>query len=78
MFKNPPEALELYATYPMNVNESVSSFGRMFAQAQILANLTMDRAQTIAESVSTPAVATDMLSISRAFGYEEVNYWGIS
>lgn len=78
VFKSPVEAFEFYSTYPLNVNESISSFGRMFAQSQILGNLTVDRAEKIAESVSTPAVATDMLTITRAFGHEQVNYWGIS
>lgn len=78
MFNSPPEAFEFYSTYPENANESISSFGKMFAQAQIFGRLARDRAQKIAESVSTPAVATDMLSIVRAFGHEQVNYWGIS
>lgn len=78
MFGSPVEAYELYSTYPGNLNESVSSFGRMYAQAQILGDLAKSRAQNVAESVSTAAVASDMLSITRAFGFEEVNYWGIS
>lgn len=78
IFKSPIEAFEFFSTYPQDLNESVSSFGRMYAQAQILGSLAKDRAQNLAESVSTPAVASDMLSIARAFGYEEVNYWGFS
>lgn len=78
IFKSPVEAFEFYSTYPLDLNESVSSFGRMFAQAQIFGSLAADRAQKFAESVSTPAVATDMLTITRAFGHEKVNYWGAS
>ncbi|EKM51106.1 uncharacterized protein PHACADRAFT_32147 [Phanerochaete carnosa HHB-10118-sp] len=75
---SPPEALEFYAPYPQNVNESVSSFGRAYAQSQILGKLAMDRAQLVAESVSTPAVALDMFSIMKALGQDKLNYYGIS
>lgn len=78
VFNSPAEALEFYAPYPQNANESVSSFGRSLAQAQILGKLAIDRVQQIAESVSTAAVATDMLSIARAFAFDKVNYWGVS
>ena len=49
-----------------------------FAQAQVLGTLAKDRIPQVSESVSTAAVATDMLTISRAFGFEQVNYWGVS
>ena len=49
-----------------------------YAQTKILAQLTQDRIPKLAESVSTAAVATDMLTIARAFGQDKVNYWGIS
>ncbi|EKM55395.1 uncharacterized protein PHACADRAFT_255998 [Phanerochaete carnosa HHB-10118-sp] len=78
LFKSPPEALEFYSTYPQNVNESISSFGRFYAQANILGKLAVDRYPTIAESVSTAAVATDMLNIAKALGQDKVNYWGVS
>lgn len=38
----------------------------------------MDRVQLVAESVSTPAVATDMLNIVKAFGQDKLNYYGVS
>ena len=44
----------------------------------ILGPLAELRAKEVAESMSTPTVATDMLSITRAFGFDKVNYWGIS
>ena len=78
MFNSPSEALEFYSTYPQNANESVSSLGRTLAQARILGNLAANRIEQISESVSTAAVATDMLTIARAFGFDKVNYWGIS
>ncbi|EKM51090.1 uncharacterized protein PHACADRAFT_263055 [Phanerochaete carnosa HHB-10118-sp] len=78
IFNSPAEAEQFYKTYPFNVNESVSSFGRFYAQAQILGDLALNRAQLVAESVGTAAVATDMLNIARALGQEKLNYWGIS
>lgn len=78
IFSSPPEALEFYGPFPQNVNESVSSFGRAYAQSQILNNLAVDRAQTVAESVSTPTVALDMFTIMNALGQDKLNYYGIS
>ena len=78
VFESAAEALQFYATYPLNVNDSVSSLARAYVQAEILGNLTVDRAKEVAESVGTAAVATDMLQISRALGQEKVNYWGVS
>ncbi|GJE98455.1 alpha/beta hydrolase [Phanerochaete sordida] len=78
LFNSPAEALEFYSTLPFNVNDSVSALGRLYAQTKILGELALDRARTVAESVGTAAVATDMLQIARAFGQDNVNYWGIS
>ena len=78
LFHSPPEALEFYLNYPLNVNESEIAFGQFYAQARILGKLAVDRYQLTAESVGTAAVATDMLQIARAFGRDEVNYWGVS
>ena len=36
------------------------------------------RAEKLAGSVSTAAVATDMLSITRAFGRDKLAYYGVS
>lgn len=78
IFASPPEALELFEAYPTDLNESVSSFGTAYARAQILNDLAEERVKVAAESMSTPAVATDMLNIARAFGQDKVHYWGIS
>ena len=78
LFQDPAEALEFYADYPRNNNESISSFGRAYAKWQILGRLAADRIQKVAESVSTAAVATDMLNIARAFGQDKLNYYGVS
>ncbi|EKM51092.1 uncharacterized protein PHACADRAFT_212992 [Phanerochaete carnosa HHB-10118-sp] len=78
LFQSPAEALEFFAPYPQNANESISSLGRIVAQAQILGDLANARAKTVVESVSTPTVATDMLTITRAFGRDKLSYYGIS
>lgn len=78
IFKDPAEALQWYATYPPDLNESISSFGRAFAQTQILGKLAVDRAEKVAEAVTTPTVAGDMLSITKAFGFDKLNFWGVS
>lgn len=78
MFKDAAEAAQLLSTYSVNANDSASSIGRNFALNEILNNLASDRVKTIAESVGTPAVARDMLSIVEAFGQEKLQYWGIS
>ncbi|KIP06187.1 hypothetical protein PHLGIDRAFT_467113 [Phlebiopsis gigantea 11061_1 CR5-6] len=75
---SPVEALDLLATYPLSLNESASSFGRAYALGRIMSDLAEQRNKLALESVSTPAVAMDMLAISRAFGFEKLNYWGVS
>ena len=78
IFESPAEALEFYSDFPLNTNESVSSLGKFYTQSKLLSNLVLDRAKDVAESVSTAAVATDMLSITKAFGFDKLSYWGIS
>jgi hypothetical protein len=46
----------------------------LFGTAQIVGNLTLDRAKKEAEHVSTPEVATDMLSIVKAYGLDKLQY----
>ncbi|GJE96006.1 hypothetical protein PsYK624_121990 [Phanerochaete sordida] len=77
-FESPAEALAFFAPYPLDANESVSSLGRIVASAHLLDDLASKRGGTIAESVSTPAVARDMLAITRAFGREKLSYYGVS
>ena len=72
------EEIAFWADYPLNVNESVSSFGKAYAKGKILSDLTADRSPELVESMSTAAVAMDMLSIAGAFGQDKVNYYGIS
>ncbi|GJE98454.1 alpha/beta-hydrolase [Phanerochaete sordida] len=77
-FESPAEALEFFAPYPFSANDSASSLGRIFAQSRILSDLADTRAGAVAESVSTPTVALDMLSIVRAFGREKLSFYGVS
>ena len=62
----------------MNVNESISSLGVIHAKYDIFNGLAVDRAKKVAESLSTPAVARDMMTIVTAFGQEKLKYWGVS
>ena len=78
MFETAAEAAQLFSTYVSNANDSISSIGRDFALIEILNMLATDRVKTIAESVGTPAVARDMLSIVKAFGEDKLQYWGFS
>lgn len=80
IFTSPPEALALLGTYALSANESASALGRNYAIWELLSEVAAGREEvrTVLESVSTPAVAMDMLGIARAFGFEEVSYWGVS
>ena len=77
-FKDAAEAAQLFSTYSVNANESISAIGRNFALMEILDRLVNARAKEDAESVGTPAVARDMLSIVNAFGQDKLQYWGVS
>ena len=77
-WKNSAEALDFWADYPININESVSSFGKAYAKSQILSNLAVDRLPRVVESVSTPAVAMDLFNIAMAFGHDKLNFYAYS
>ena len=78
IFKDAAEAAQVFSTWSVNANESVSAIGRNFALAETINNLANARVKEIAASVGTPAVARDMLSIVKAFGQDKLQYWGIS
>lgn len=44
----------------------------------IMGRLGENNAKAVAETISTPNVARDMLSIVQAFGRETLMYWGVS
>ena len=46
--------------------------------AHHLGDLAAERMQGVAEHVSTPVVARDMLNIVEALGHEKLQYWGFS
>lgn len=60
------------------VNSSDTALSELYANEQILGNLAKTRMEHVAQFVSTPMVARDMLSIVRAHGHEKLQYWGFS
>lgn len=78
MFKDSVEAGQLISAYAYNANESYSTIGRNFALVEVLDTFANDRAKKVAESVGTPAVARDMMSITKALGQDKLQYWGFS
>ena len=78
IFKDPIEAGKFFSEFPLNMNESISSFGDAYSMALILGDLAADRAKKVAESLSTPTVVRDMMSILNALGQEKLQYWGVS
>ena len=78
VFADAVEAGDFYVTLPMNANESISSVGNLYAKYDILGKLAVLRAPDVAETLSTPTVAQDMMSIVRAFGQDKLQYWGVS
>ena len=78
MFEDPVEAGDFYVTLPMNANESIASVGSLYAKNDIMGKLAVLRAQDVAETLTTPTVAQDMMSIIGAFGQDKLQYWGVS
>ncbi|EJC98089.1 alpha/beta-hydrolase [Fomitiporia mediterranea MF3/22] len=77
-FADRVEAGKFFSQFPLDLNASMSSLGEAYARGKILSNLVKDRARYVAERVSTPLVARDMLSIVKAFGQDKIQYWGFS
>lgn len=78
VFQDQVEASRFFLQFPLNLNTSASALGDAYAKAQIFGNLVADRSKYVAERVSTPLVARDMLSIVQAFGQDKLQYWGFS
>ena len=78
VFDDQVESGKFLVQFPLNLNSSPSALGEAYSRANILANLVADRARFVAERVSTPIVARDMLSIVKAFGRDKLQYWGFS
>jgi pimeloyl-ACP methyl ester carboxylesterase len=59
-------------------SEDPSALARGYARWSVFGDLALQRTQMSAEHASTAMVARDMLSITRAFGFDKLNYWGFS
>lgn len=64
--------------YPNILNSSTDSLGRAYALSNILGAKLGETTRNVTEHVSTPVVARDMLTISKAMGYDKLQYWGFS
>ncbi|KAH8079799.1 TAP-like protein-domain-containing protein [Cristinia sonorae] len=60
------------------VNASDTALGALYATSQNLGELAQARMSHVAQHVSTPVVARDMLSIVKAHGRDKLQYWGFS
>lgn len=77
-FKDQVEYGKFFLQFPETLDASDSSLGETYARADILGSIAKDRVQFVAERVSTPLVARDMLSITKLLGQDKLQYWGIS
>lgn len=78
VFESTFEEAKFFAEVPGNVNASSTSFSEAFVRHKVLGQLAEHRNLRYASYVSTPTVATDMLSIVKASGYDKLQYWGFS
>jgi pimeloyl-ACP methyl ester carboxylesterase len=60
------------------LNATADSFARAQARAKIIGTLAKARSGDVAPYAGTAFVARDMLSIIRAHGRENLQYWGLS
>lgn len=58
------------------MNATEEALARAYARAQVFGGLAAERVGEAAQYVSTPMVARDMLSITRAHGRDKLLYWG--
>lgn len=72
------EAGLFFSEYPVNINTSSDALGRAYAYINMLGDLAEHRSTQSAQSVSTPMVARDMLTIVNALVREKLQYWGFS
>ena len=78
VFRSQFQALAFLQESGEALNATPSSLGRVFALEQIVGNLALQHAQTETEHMSTPDVATDMLTIVKAMGRDKLQYVGFS
>ncbi|THH30474.1 hypothetical protein EUX98_g3728 [Antrodiella citrinella] len=67
-----------YTKFTSLVNSSDNALGAMHATSHVVGDFAKARVGDIAQHVSTPVVARDMLSITKAHGRDKLQYWGFS
>ncbi|KAJ6495078.1 TAP-like protein-domain-containing protein [Mycena sanguinolenta] len=61
------------------LNQTVDAVAQQWARAQILGQLAVNRNDgNYIQHITTDNTARDMLRITEAFGFEKVQYWGVS
>ena len=79
IFPSASDFLLMQTEGPISMNTSTESLGRLFGQNQITSALSeMHPKRNYFEHLSTPEVATDMLSIVKAYGMEKLQFYGFS
>jgi hypothetical protein len=78
IFSSQVDAGAFFSGVSLNVNATPAALGDMFARANLLGDMAKSRSSHVAEYVSTPLVARDMLSMLEAYGSEKLQYWGLS
>ena len=77
-FPSKPEGQYFFGRSERAANESAESLGKLQATLKTLGDIALERIKDVAEHVSTPVVARDMLSIVKAHGLDKLQYWGFS
>jgi hypothetical protein len=62
--------------YPA-LNQTADAVAQQWARAQILGQLAVNRNNGF-QYMTTDNTARDMLTITEAFGFEKLQYWGVS
>jgi hypothetical protein len=61
------------------LNQTADAVAQQWARAQILGQLAVNRNDgNYIQHITTDNTARDMLRITEAFGFEKVQYWGVS
>jgi alpha/beta hydrolase fold len=55
-----------------------ADFAHLWPRSEIVGRIAEERNYAAIAHVRTENVATDMLKITEAFGYEKLQYWGFS
>ncbi|KAJ7456893.1 hypothetical protein FB451DRAFT_597797 [Mycena latifolia] len=71
---SPPSMNTVYSS----LNESADAIAQQWARAQLLGELAESRNKGYLQHMATDNIARDMLRITEAFGFEKLQYWGIS